>query len=677
VPEGLRVRVVRGPESFTANDNIAPEEVASFWRGVCSRDHRRNFQPEESAVDPSREIGVRLFRILFGGDVRLAFERARTRAATTGSRLRLRLWLGSPELSALPWELLFDPDRDELLFRSGRDSIVRSLEVASPSRRLETEGPLRILLVKSGPRALPRLDLEAEVAAIRTALAKLRRRGQVEIDVIEPDLTGLVEQLAQHRYHVLHFLGHGGFSPGSGGELYFEDQDRAAFAARHDLFAEVLEHQSLRLVILNACCGAQSRPDNLFTGVAQRAVRSGVPAVIAMQCPVEDRMATLFAKWFYALLQITGRPDEALSLSRQRLSFKGYAVGWAIPVLYLQDSNDLLFDPRHLPAGRPSVRWRSLAIGGILSALLVIAGVLLWRRLPPPKPPPVPSAPTPSPECPSPPGLGADMVFVMIPAGTFRMGVTRGTGDNRPAHEVTISKPFCLGAYEVTQKQYEAVTGANPSSRKGADLPVESVTWEDVERFTSDLNRLDPAAHFRLPTEAQWEYAARGGKAGLYGFGDDESLLPRYGNCLGDGDGYPATSPAGRFQPTRWNLHDMQGNVSEWVQDWYGGYSSEPVSDPAGPPRGVERVRRGGSFRTNAKNCQAVARKSSRPEQALFDLGFRVVRDPSRPRERAQRHGRLALVATSAGRPLSAGPDLRSAAAGRLEASPHVLAGAF
>lgn len=222
------------------------------------------------------------------------------------------------------------------------------------------------------------------------------------------------------------------------------------------------------------------------------------------------------------------------------------------------------------------------------------------------------------------------MVFVKIPAGQFRMGVTRGSGDKQPAHDVTISRPFCLGAYEVTQRQFAFVTGSNPSHHQGDDLPVENVTWQDAQDFLALLRKSDKMGRYRLPTEAEWEYAARGGKEGPYGFGDDESLLPRYGNCVGGRDGFEGTAPVGRFLGAAWHLHDMHGNVSEWVQDWYGSYSPEPATDPAGPSEGLKRARRGGSFRTSAEHCQAVARNSALPDKILYDVGFRVVRDPIR-----------------------------------------------
>jgi len=621
---GYQVRALGAPASHVFALPVSPQELES-WRSSGGRADR-NFEPEKPAEDPAREIGTKLFRALFAGEIRTALRVAIGRAESGRTRLRLRLHFGAPELAALPWELLYDPDERSFLFWSPNRSLLRTLETTLERRPLAVRGRLRLLLVKSGPRDLSHLDLEREIVAIRAALAKLKWRCWLRIDSVEPDLVKISEHLRKHEYHIMHFLGHGGFRQDSGGELYFEDEGGGSLPVRSDLVGELLKHESLRLVVLNACNGARSCQEDPFSGVAQRLARSGVPAVIAMQSPVEDRTAILFAEKLYTHLVATGRPGQALSLTRQSLGFARHDAGWAIPALYMQAPDGQLFDPERTRKFPPCIR-RTLAVAG---ALFVMLGLGLWRwlatrpEIAPPTPPPPPVER--SPDCPSPPDI--NMVFVKIPAGTFRMGASRGDDDNRPKHDVTITRPYCLGAYEVSQRQYQAITGSDPSHVEGENLPVEKVTWEDAQAFVAKLNESEPAARYRLPTEAEWEYAARGGKVGLYGFGDDEALLPGYGNCLGGKDGYIGTAPVGQFKGNRWDLRDMHGNVSEWVEDRYGLYGSKPVTDPTGPPEGNERVRRGGSFRNTAVNCNAVLRKHSKPDQALYDVGFRVVRDP-------------------------------------------------
>src|SRR5438270_1552347 len=174
-----------------------------------------------------------------------------------------------------------------------------------------------------------------------------------------------------------------------------------------------------------------------------------------------------------------------------------------------------------------------------------------------------------------------------------------------------------MGAYEVTQAQWRRVLGeaADQSSRHGDDLPVENVAWDDVQVFLGRLNGLAGRVRYRLPTEAEWEYAARAGSGAAYSFGDDPGELYRFGNCksLEHDDGFDRTAPVGSFAPNRWGLFDLYGNVSEWVEDAYGRYGAGPVQDPH-VLAGVQRVRRGGSWKIVAKNCRSAFRNKSMPD---------------------------------------------------------------
>jgi formylglycine-generating enzyme required for sulfatase activity len=214
-----------------------------------------------------------------------------------------------------------------------------------------------------------------------------------------------------------------------------------------------------------------------------------------------------------------------------------------------------------------------------------------------------------------PPVEGLDMEFVRIPPGSFSMGSTKG--NEGPPHEVEISRPFCLGVYEVTQKQWEVVMGPNTVKGKqpGDDLPVTSVTWDQVQDFLSQVNHRAGRRVVRLPMEAEWEYAARGPGGKSAG-----------GNCLYD-DPYDGLAPAGAFQTNQWGLYDMYGNVWEWVSDWEGPYPNESVRDPTGPKDGTRRVKRGGSFRAADEHCRPARRSSDKPGSRENDLGFRVLRE--------------------------------------------------
>src|SRR5712691_3391855 len=256
---------------------------------------------------------------------------------------------------------------------------------------------------------------------------------------------------------------------------------------------------------------------------------------------------------------------------------------------------------------------------------------------PPASPPPSPSGGTQvavgvypqSPAAPKTLHNSIGMEFVLIPAGTFQMGSNDSDthNDEKPVHTVRITQPFYLGKYEVTQGQWQAVMGNNPSFFKGdPNRPVEEVSWNDVQEFIRRLHSREGGATYRLPTEAEWEYAARAGTTTRWSFGDEASRLGRYAWHEGNAGGQ--THPVGQLQPNPWGLYDMHGNVWEWVQDWYGSYTSGTAVDPAGPSWGWDRVRRGGSW--NWFNvlglCSSGRRDSTPPGVRDSDLGFRLLR---------------------------------------------------
>jgi formylglycine-generating enzyme required for sulfatase activity len=222
-----------------------------------------------------------------------------------------------------------------------------------------------------------------------------------------------------------------------------------------------------------------------------------------------------------------------------------------------------------------------------------------------------------------------------IPAGEFQMGSAGGEADEGPMHRVRISHDFEIGKFEVTQAQWETVmldphatagavrttpegvtVGSNPSHFKGASLPVESVSWDDIQVFLARLNARDRDHTFRLPTEAEWEYACKEDSAGL-------AARAWYKDNSGD-----RTQPVGGQQPNARGMYDMLGNVAEWVHDWYGNdyYAESPAADPQGPGSGSYRVFRGGSWLDPAKYCRVTARNFEFPVSRLDNAGFRVVR---------------------------------------------------
>ncbi len=222
--------------------------------------------------------------------------------------------------------------------------------------------------------------------------------------------------------------------------------------------------------------------------------------------------------------------------------------------------------------------------------------------------------------------------MVVIPAGTFLMGRKADPFSNQqqppaneqPQHSVTL-KSFALGKSEVTQEQWFALMGDNPSYNKGRTLPVENVSWDDIQAFIAKLNA-KTGKRYRLPTEAEWEYAAQAGSTGLYSFGDDAGQLGRYGWYVANAS--DKTHPVGGKLPNQFGLYDMHGNVWEWVQDCSSeNYDGAPADGTAGSEQGgCDRVIRGGGWDSGVDFLRSSFRGKVRPIHRVLNLGFRVAR---------------------------------------------------
>jgi formylglycine-generating enzyme required for sulfatase activity len=233
------------------------------------------------------------------------------------------------------------------------------------------------------------------------------------------------------------------------------------------------------------------------------------------------------------------------------------------------------------------------------------------------------------------------MKLVLIPKGTFMMGSPEseeGRYDVETQHEVTISKDYYLGVYEVTQAQYEKVIGKNPSHFQGEKIkgsssnhPVECVSWLDAVEFCKKLSELPEEKKagrvYRLPTEAEWEYACRAGSKSAYSFGESSKSLGDY--AWFDENSNGQTHPVGEKKANAWGLYDMHGNVWEWCSDWIGEYPNGAVSDPVGPRENSDRVIRGGCLCDVAAGCRSGSRYWSDPSGHVSSDGFRVALSPS------------------------------------------------
>jgi formylglycine-generating enzyme required for sulfatase activity len=225
------------------------------------------------------------------------------------------------------------------------------------------------------------------------------------------------------------------------------------------------------------------------------------------------------------------------------------------------------------------------------------------------------------------------MEFVLIPPGEFDMGCSPGDrvcyGNEKPVHHLSIGKPFYMGKFEVTQEQWRRVMGTNPSyfgeerGASGSERPVEKVSWNNVQDFLRRLNSIEKSKTYRLPTEAEWEYAARAGSSDSY-HGSSPETVGWYSDNSGG-----VTHPVGKAQPNAWGLYDMLGNVWEWCQDWYDKnyYSKSSGTDPRGPPSGRYRVLRGGSWYFNSKSSRVSFRYDYDPNYRDYSGGFRCVAD--------------------------------------------------
>ena len=212
--------------------------------------------------------------------------------------------------------------------------------------------------------------------------------------------------------------------------------------------------------------------------------------------------------------------------------------------------------------------------------------------------------------------------FTMIPVegGVFQMGSTTGNSGEKPVHQVTVSS-FSIGQTEVTQELWQAVMGSNPSFFSGSKRPVEQVSWNDCHTFITKLNQLTGKT-FRLPTEAEWEYAARGGnksKGYVYSGSneiDDVAWSFSYSSST--------THDVAIKSPNELGIYDMSGNVWEWCQDWYGSYSSDSQTNPTGPTSGSFRVERGGCWNGTAMVCRVANRSYDTPTVANNNKGLRL-----------------------------------------------------
>ena len=350
---GYRTRVVASPAGEAQTDFTLPfsdeglENLVLKVVGSIGRARRkvRRIEPQESRL--IEDFGSQLFQAVFSGPVRECLGRSRIAAENKDAGLRVRLRLPG-DLANIPWEYLYD-DEYGFLGLDPRTALVRYLEMSAPVQPFPIRPPLRILTIVSAPTDIPEIDGEKEWGKLKDELDGLVRDGMVQLDRLETGtLAELLPPLRQNEYHVLHFIGHGGYDEEAhDGALAFEDEDRnTRLVTGRDLMQMISGHRSLRLVVLNACEGARSASDDPFGGVEQALVRRGIPAVVAMQFEISDPAALVFSPSFYQAIA-QGRPVDVATVEARKTMFaRGHTVEWATPVLYLRSQDGRVFTRR-------------------------------------------------------------------------------------------------------------------------------------------------------------------------------------------------------------------------------------------------------------------------------------------------------------------------------------------
>lgn len=306
---------------------------------------RKTLSTEESTV---QEFGQKLFEALISGEIRSRYDVSQREAAQRGLGLRLKLRIQAPELAALPWEFLYDPRRAEYLCLSTQTPLVRYIELPQVIQPLLIAPPLRILGLTSSPLGLAALDTENEKERMERALTDLITSGQVQIDWLEhANRRELQRRLRRGPWHILHFIGHGGFDLASDEGFIALETERGELdrLPATQLARLLADHTSLRLAVLNSCEGAQGGNTDIFSSTASVLVRRGLPAVLAMQYEITDRAAIEFARGFYEALADNLPVDAATAEARKSVSLGlTNTIEWGTPVLFMRAPDGILFN---------------------------------------------------------------------------------------------------------------------------------------------------------------------------------------------------------------------------------------------------------------------------------------------------------------------------------------------
>jgi formylglycine-generating enzyme required for sulfatase activity len=705
-----RARVIDSPVGTAATEFDKPLsdlELENYILRMGQTRQGKRLPFESSELKAVKQCGESLFDAVFAGEVYTCFAMSQEWAREQGKGLRVRLHIDVAEFHDYPWELLYNSKTKQFLALSNDTPVVRYFELPFPEHPLLVEAPIKILVMISSPEGFPELNVEEEWDKLESAFKPLTQRGLVVLERLQkPTLGELQKALRRDQFHIFHFIGHGKFViHKQDGVLLMEDEltGRGRPVSGQYLGILLHDHQWLRMVVLNACEGARTSQSDPYAGVAQALVQQGIPAVIAMQFPINENSAVEFAYEFYGAIADGFPVDASISEARKAIFTTGNETEWATPVLFMNSPDGSIFDlhaaqktlpldmtdaseaetdetasvsegesvPQKRTRSKLAAIWIRLALGLALIGLVVILGLWLGRAYA--SPPAVPGiddtstqnvtvtiilptasatlipAPTgtatltPSPTATPYPSTIRDsknVAMVLIPAGNFVMGSNTGEVDEKPEHTVYMDA-YYIDKYEVSNEQYELCVllkvcrrpiDVNSFQRLSyfgdplfANYPVINVTFEMARAYCEDWRGA------RLPTEAEWEKAARDTDGSTYPWGEEISCDDanyRDKACKRERDTVPVSSfPNG---VSEYGVFNMAGNVWEWVKDWYSPayYLNSPTINPTGPEHavvGIYYIKRGGSFQDEPQKLRTTNREKNDPTNYGSNLGFRCV----------------------------------------------------
>jgi formylglycine-generating enzyme required for sulfatase activity len=588
---------------------------------------RRRLSEEERTV---RAFGQALFEILMGGVVGTLYYASLREAARMDRGVRIKLRIDPPFLAALPWEFLYDPLHKEFVCLSSHTPLVRAPAVAQPPLPLIVTPPLRILGMVANPHDLEDLNVALEKHRVEMALADLRAAGLVELVWLAgQSWRDLQRALRQGIWHGFHFIGHGGYDPEQEEGLLMLANSRGEARPLHatELGRLLANHGFLRLVVLNACEGARSNKLDVFSSAAGTLVQRGIPAVVAMQYEITDRAAIEFVRSFYEALADGLPVDTAVTEARVAVSLAvRHTLEWGVPVLYMRAPDG------HIFAIRKSAEIYSpieLSAPSNENRLAKSSDAPLLRDSD--------YRHEPGTEEETVEDIDPGIEWVFIPRGEFIMGSDKeqdpmAEEDELPQHRLNVPA-FHITRTPVTNAQYKVFVDATghrlPPHWPAGDLPpgaekhpVVHISWYDGCAYCAWLSNL-LGCDCRLPTEAEWEKAARGTDGRIYPWGNE---LPDESRCNFD-DLIGKTSDVTAYLKgsSPYGVLDMAGNVDEWTATLYWEYPYHVANGRENPEIDQGRVLRGGSFSDPAYEVRCTARGSNFAAGREDFIGFRVV----------------------------------------------------